>query len=102
MRRSSTEKDVIRLIADEKGGAYVKQSMRRSSTDKDMPTIVKGGSDGTSLGTRNSARLQERRKSLPIDDLQNGIQRMHIERIKTCSERSRSNSSKLQLSKVIN
>ena len=90
---------MLRLMAEEKGGAFVKQPMRRSSTDKDMPTIVKGGSEATSLPTRNSARLQERRKSLPIDDLQNGIQRIHIERVKTCSERSRSNSSKLQLSK---
>ena len=86
-------------MTEEKDGTIVKQQMRRSSTtERDMPMIVKGGSEGTSLPARrnsNSSRLQERRKSVPVDDLQNGIQRMNIERSKTCSERTRSNSSKL-------
>ena len=85
-------------MTEEKDGTIVKQQMRRSSTERDMPMIVKGGSEGTSLPARrnsNSSRLQERRKSVPADDLQNGIQRMNIERSKTCSERTRSNSSKL-------
>lgn len=99
MRRSSTEKDVTTLVKEirrsstEKDVATLVREMRHA--EKDVPTLVKGGSEGTSFpARRNSSRLQERRKSLPVEELQNDIQKMYIERSKTSHHRSRSNSSK--------
>ena len=100
MRRSSTEKDVtsLRKSSTEKDVTTV---MRRSSTEKNVTTLVKGSSEATSLPTRaNCTRLQERRKSLPTEELHEDIQRININfvknRSKTISHRSKSNSSKSQ------
>ena len=71
--------------------------MRRSSTAKDVTTLVKGSSEATSLPAQGKgSRLDERRKSEPLDDLINDIQKINIGRseIKTWGHRNRSYSRK--------
>ena len=99
MRRSSTEKDMTRKLSTEKDVTTLVK-MRRSSTERDVMTLVKGSSEAMSLPPRrNSSRLHERRKSLPVEELHDDIQKinLHIARNnnKTYSHH-RSNSSKTQ------
>lgn len=96
MKRSSTAKDVTTLMKDMRLSSTERDvnQMRRSSTERDVTTLVKGSSEATSLPSRrNSSRLNERRKSLPVEELQNGIRMMNTERSMTLPTRSRSNSS---------
>jgi len=57
--------------------------MRRSNTEKDVTALVKGTSEGSSFSKRRfsfSSRLNERRKSLPVEQLQNDIQKLNFSR----------------------
>ena len=90
VRKSSGEKDATTMVKE----------MRRSSTARDVTTLVKGSSEATSLPPRrHSSRLQERRKSLPVEELHDDIQRINLNiarnKSKTCAHQ-RSNSSKTQ------
>lgn len=91
---------LVRKANGESNATTLVKEIRRSNTARDVTTLVKGSSEASSLPPRrHSSRLQERRKSLPIEELHDDIQRINLNiarnNIKT-SERSRSNSSKTQ------
>ena len=56
--------------------------MRRSNTEKDVTALVKGTNEVSSMPRRFSvaSRLNERRKSLPVEQLQDDIQKLNFSR----------------------
>lgn len=57
--------------------------MRRSNTEKDVTALVKGTNEVSSMPQRRfsvASRLNERRKSLPVEQLQDDIQKLNFSR----------------------